>query len=77
MEGDTREKASQREVEFEIKGEKERKRERGRGRAGCESAVTTEGRGSAKFKHKNGRTILTRRGRQTYLHKRHWRTSGR
>lgn len=50
---------------------KERERESGRGRAGCESAVTTEGRGSAEFKYTHGRTILTRRGRQTYLHRRH------
>lgn len=47
---------------------RERGRERQRGRAGCESAVTTEGSGSEKFKYKHGRTTLTRRGRQTYLH---------
>lgn len=45
-------------------------RERERGREGCEYAVTTEGSGSEKFKYKHGRTILTRRGRQTYLYKR-------
>ena len=59
-----------RKAEVENKGETERGRERQRGGAGCESAVTTECSGSEKFKYKHGRTILTRRGRQSYLHKR-------
>lgn len=62
VESEPRVGGREREFEFE--------RERERGREGCEYAVTTEGSGSEKFKYKHGRTILTRRGRQTYLYKR-------
>lgn len=67
VESEPRVGGREREFEFESKGGG---RERERGREGCEYAVTTEGSGSEKFKYKHGRTILTRRGRQTYLYKR-------